>query len=66
MPTLTSIDQPATPAEEPWESDLLALQLRVARRADELARTDQATGWPDIWAWIMAEGEILPAAMAVA
>jgi hypothetical protein len=64
MPTFTLIDPATTPAAAPWETELLDLQLRVARRADELARTTRNPAWPGVWAWIRAEREILHAAFA--
>lgn len=62
MSFLPSVDHATTSAPPPRDVELLALQLRVARRADELARTARDACWPAVWAWIQAEREILSAA----
>lgn len=49
---------PVTPANGLEADDLFRLQHRVARRADELARSIAA---PDWLAWLQAEREILGA-----
>jgi hypothetical protein len=41
-----------------WDA-LSQLQLRVARRADELARDSKVSSLPNHHCWLMAESELL-------
>ncbi|HVS51160.1 MAG TPA: hypothetical protein VHD62_02300 [Opitutaceae bacterium] len=53
---------PAAPATVSWEEELFALELRVARRADELARGYEASRARDLQVWFEAERELLDGA----
>ncbi|PTX90785.1 hypothetical protein [Opitutus sp. ER46] len=57
-----------TPTALHHESDLLEIEILVARRADELARARQALGLPpdDLRCWFEAEDEVLAGAALTA
>lgn len=54
------LSAPSSPA--PVADALFDLQLRVARRADELARGGDSTRGRDLLMWFQAEREIMPSA----
>lgn len=58
MITLESPVQTATTAAGGWEEELFQLELRVARRADELAGRSAANRGQDLLHWFQAEREI--------
>lgn len=49
----------AAPAD--WDDELFQLELRVARRADELARGNESSRGHDLQIWFQAEREIISA-----
>lgn len=55
------VSSPATDEPEP----LFSLQLQVARKADELARSEQGNGM-SLHCWLLAEAEILEGASVMA
>jgi hypothetical protein len=56
--------EPATPASA--DDELLKLQLRVARRADELSQENGREPQKDLEHWLQAEREVLTNRTAVA
>ena len=42
-----------------WDEELFQLELRVARRADELARGNESSRGHDLQIWFQAEREII-------
>lgn len=64
---MTTCDTLSDPVAAPTADALFELQLRVARRADELARTGDPEAENSLVFWFKAEQEILaPYAEAVA
>lgn len=49
-----------------FQASLMAIQLRVARRADELARSGMAPGVLKLSCWLQAEQEILDGGLLAA
>ena len=49
----------ATESSDDFQAALLDLQLQVARRADELARTHPGPGSLKLHCWLLAEEELL-------
>jgi hypothetical protein len=57
---MTTIESPSIrPATLTWDDELFHLQLRVARRADELSRGSPASRAHDLEIWFQAEREVL-------
>jgi hypothetical protein len=50
---------PLTPPSELPDDTLLELQLRVARRADEIARSQKSFSSESSHCWLLAETEVL-------
>jgi hypothetical protein len=50
---------PFTPPDERPDDTLLDLQLRIARRADEIARSQKSPSSESSHCWLLAESEVL-------
>jgi hypothetical protein len=59
MANLTETDLQLLAASALTEEGLLGLQLRVARRADEIAQTGARDRFRDIEYWLQAERDVL-------
>lgn len=59
MCTLEPIAEPVSSSPTGVTESLFQLQLRVARRADQLAGGGTSSRARDLWAWFQAERELL-------
>ena len=59
MSAATLLPEPEVDSTMPWAEELLRLELRVARRADELSGRASSTRSRDLLLWFQAEREIM-------
>jgi hypothetical protein len=59
MANATGMNSPSAATWAPVEHELLALELRVAKRADEIAQPGARGIFHDIEHWLQAERDVL-------